>query len=56
MDFADETLLALQVSRVELPPGLLPDGNPVDDGELFPVDGVRVEGPVVGNSEPLPLL
>lgn len=50
MNFADEALLALQVSRVELPPGLLSDSDPVDDGELLPVDGVGVEGPVRGNS------
>ena len=48
MDLTDEALLALQVSGVKLPPGLLSDGNPVDDGELFPVDGVGIEGPVVG--------
>lgn len=53
MNFADEAFLALQVSRVELPPGLLSDSDPVDDGELLPVDGVWIEGPVVGNSQPL---
>lgn len=51
VDFADETFLALQVSRVELPPSLLPDSDPVDDGEFLPVDGVWVEGPVTGHSQ-----
>lgn len=50
VNFADEALLALKVSRVELPPGLLSDSDPVDDGELLPVDGVGVERAVAGNN------
>lgn len=53
MDFADKALLAFQVSRIELSPGLLSNSDPVNDGELLPVDGVGVEGPVVGDGQPL---
>lgn len=44
MDFADQALLAFEISRVELPPGFFTDGNPVEDGELLPIDGVGIEG------------
>ena len=45
MDLADQALLAVQVGGVELVPGLLANADPVQDGELLPVDGVGVERP-----------
>ena len=53
VDFADETFLTLQVSKVELTPGFLSDSDPINDGELLPVDGVGVEGPVMRHSQSL---
>lgn len=50
VDFTDQALLALEISRVKLPPGFFADGNPIEDGELLPVDGIGIEGSK-GNSE-----
>lgn len=44
VDLADQALLAFKISRIELPPGFFTNGNPVEDGELLPVNGVGIEG------------
>ena len=47
VDLADESLLAVKIGGVELPPGLLTNAQPVEDGELLPVNCVGVERPVM---------
>jgi len=47
VDLANQALLAVEVGGVEFSVGLLADADPVNDVELFPVNGVWVEGSAV---------